>query len=105
MLFKKISVVGLGYIGLPTAATFASYNKCVVGVDIDKKKVRAVNKGSVDISEKDLEASVYSSVKCGLLTAKTNPEIADAFIISVPTPLVYNEDKSAKRRSFHIEVL
>ena len=55
MLFKKISVVGLGYIGLPTAAIFASYNKCVVGVDIDKQKVRAVNKGSVDISEQDLE--------------------------------------------------
>ncbi len=88
--FKKISVIGLGYIGLPTAAVLASHGAEVVGVDVNAKAVDTINKGKVHIVEPDLEAVVYASVKSGRLKATLKPEKAQVFIIAVPTPFKEN---------------
>ena len=85
-LFKKICVVGLGYIGLPTAAMFASRKLQVVGVDINKCAVDTINVGDIHIVEPDLDVLVRTVVSEGLLRAATRPEPADAFLIAVPTP-------------------
>lgn len=84
--FKRISVIGLGYIGLPTAAMFASRKVEVVGVDVDPKTVNSVNRGEVHIVEPDLDKVVRAVVREGYLRATTTPEPAEAFLISVPTP-------------------
>lgn len=86
--FEKICVVGLGYIGLPTAAMFASRKVNVLGVDINKKVVDTVNQGNVHIVEPALDAVVKSVVLDGYLRAATTPEPSDAFLISVPTPFM-----------------
>lgn len=88
MSFETISVIGLGYIGLPTAAVFASKGKKVVGVDINARAVECVNRGEIHIVEPDLEEVVREAVKSGCLRATTTPEPADAFLIAVPTPFV-----------------
>ncbi|HCW03827.1 MAG TPA: UDP-N-acetyl-D-mannosamine dehydrogenase, partial [Clostridium sp.] len=93
MDFNKICVVGLGYIGLPTAATFASYGVEVVGVDVNSKVVEALNEGKVIIEEPDLDEMVLKAVQSGKLRASLKAESADAFIIAVPTPIT--EDKKA----------
>lgn len=84
--FKRVSVIGLGYIGLPTAAMFASRNLEVVGVDVNKEAVDTINSGKVHIVEPDLDIVVRTVVRNGYLRATTNPEPADAFLIAVPTP-------------------
>lgn len=84
--FKRISVVGLGYIGLPTAAMFASRKIEVVGVDINRHTVDTINRGEVHIVEPDLDLMVRAVVKEGFLRATTIPEPAEAFLIAVPTP-------------------
>ena len=84
--FKRISVVGLGYIGLPTAAMFASRKIEVVGVDVNQKAVDMINRGEVHIVEPDLDLVVRAVVKEGYLRATTAPEPAEAFLIAVPTP-------------------
>jgi UDP-N-acetyl-D-mannosaminuronic acid dehydrogenase len=84
--FKRISVVGLGYIGLPTAAMFASRKVAVVGVDVNKKAIETINRGEVHIVEPDLDLVVRAAVKGGYLRATTVPEPAEAFLIAVPTP-------------------
>lgn len=86
MSFKRISVIGLGYIGLPTAAMLASKNKIVIGVDINNDAVKKINKGMIHIVEPDLESLVYKVVKNGFLKATLEFQPADAFIITVPTP-------------------
>ena len=86
MSFKSISVIGLGYIGLPTAAMLASKNKIVIGVDINNDAVKKINKGMIHIVEPDLESLVYKVVKNGFLKATLEFQPADAFIITVPTP-------------------
>ena len=83
---RKLCVVGLGYIGLPTAATFASKGLEVVGVDINKNAVDTINRGEIHIVEPNLEAMVRYTTKKGFLRARTTPIEADAFIIAVPTP-------------------
>ncbi len=90
MNFSKISVIGLGYIGLPTAAMFASCGIEVVGVDVDPNVVTTINSGRVHITEPDLEAIVYKSVNEGKLRATLIPEAAQVFLISVPTPIHNN---------------
>lgn len=85
---KKVCVVGLGYIGLPTAAKVAESGFGVVGVDIDGDVVRNVNSGHVHIVEPGLEDCVKRAVENGLLRASNSPETADIFIIAVPTPLI-----------------
>ncbi|MFA7586649.1 MAG: UDP-N-acetyl-D-mannosamine dehydrogenase [Novosphingobium sp.] len=84
--FNRISVVGLGYIGLPTAAMFASRKIHVIGIDVDKHTVETINRGEVHIVEPDLDIVVRAAVTEGYLRATTVPEPADAFLIAVPTP-------------------
>ena len=84
--FNKICVIGLGYIGLPTAAVFASRKVKVVGIDINKHVVDTINQGRIHIVEPDLDILVHSVVNDGFLKASMLPEEADAFIIAVPTP-------------------
>lgn len=86
MKFDVVSVVGLGYIGLPTAAVFASRKVRVVGVDICQATVDVVNGGGVHIIEPDLDVLVRAVVSTGYLSASISPVPADAFLIAVPTP-------------------
>jgi UDP-N-acetyl-D-mannosaminuronic acid dehydrogenase len=88
MIFNVISVVGLGYIGLPTAAMFASKRKTVVGVDINQKTIDIINAGDIHIVEPELDMLVRVAVSQGYLRAVTQPEPADAFLIAVPTPFL-----------------
>ncbi len=85
--FRSVSVIGLGYIGLPTAAILASNKIRVFGVDTNPAVVDTINQGKMHITEPDLDSLVKSSVVSGYLSANTVPEPADAFIIAVPTPL------------------
>lgn len=94
MTFKTISVIGLGYIGLPTAAMFASHNKKVIGIDVNQDVVDKINKGEVHIVEPGLDILVKTAVTRGLFKASTVPEVADAFLIAVPTPFLQNEKKN-----------
>lgn len=84
--FKTISIVGLGYIGLPTAAVFASRKVKVIGVDVNQHAVDTINRGHIHIIEPDLDMVVNAAVSEGYLRAATKPEPADAFLIAVPTP-------------------
>jgi UDP-N-acetyl-D-mannosaminuronic acid dehydrogenase len=88
MPFETISVIGLGYIGLPTAAMFASRKKKVIGVDVNQHAVDTINKGQIHIDEPDLDIIVHAVVTEGYLKATTKPEPADAFLIAVPTPFL-----------------
>jgi len=83
---SKVSVVGLGYIGLPTAAVLASAAHEVVGVDVSPHVVEVVNRGGVHIVEPDLDGLVRGAVLSGRLRAVLAAEPADTFIIAVPTP-------------------
>lgn len=86
MNFKKVSVIGLGYIGLPTAAMFASRQIEVIGVDVKQAAVDTINQGKIHIVEPDLDILVSAAVTQGYLRATTKAESADAFVIAVPTP-------------------
>lgn len=86
MSFETISVIGLGYIGLPTAAAFASRKKKVIGVDINQRAVDTINRGEIHIVEPDLDKIVKEAVEAECLQAVTKPLSADAFLIAVPTP-------------------
>ena len=83
----KIVVMGLGYIGLPTAAMFAEKGFQVVGVDVKKDIVENINQGEIHIEEPGLRKLVSRNVEKGNLKAKFRPEGADVFVIAVPTPL------------------
>ena len=82
----KISVIGLGYIGLPTAAVLASRQFEVVGVDVNQHAVDTINQGKIHIFEPDLDMLVQASVQTGNLRAALQPEKADVFLVAVPTP-------------------
>ncbi|WP_449465779.1 UDP-N-acetyl-D-mannosamine dehydrogenase [Stenotrophomonas humi] len=84
---RTISVIGLGYIGLPTAVTFAAHGRNVVGVDISDRAVNSVNQGKAHIEEQGLSELVSEVVTSGKLRAVTSPVAADEFIIAVPTPV------------------
>jgi UDP-N-acetyl-D-mannosaminuronic acid dehydrogenase len=86
MSLETISVIGLGYIGLPTAAVIASRRKKVIGVDVDSKIVDTINEGKIHIVEPELDIVVHAAVTEGYLRATLTPEPADAFLIAVPTP-------------------
>jgi UDP-N-acetyl-D-mannosaminuronic acid dehydrogenase len=86
MEFETISVVGLGYIGLPTAAAFAARRKRVIGVDVNPHAVDTINRGAIHIVEPELDMLVHAVVSQGFLRATIAPEPADAFLIAVPTP-------------------
>lgn len=86
MSFETISVIGLGYIGLPTAAMFASRKKKVIGVDVNQNTIDTINRGEIHIVEPDLDIIVHDAVSEGYLRATSTSEPADAFLIAVPTP-------------------
>jgi len=83
---KTVSVIGLGYIGLPTAAIFAEAGCQVIGVDISPIAVETINRGEIHIVEPELAEVVARNVAAGRLRATLTPEPADAFLITVPTP-------------------
>ncbi|MBF6617708.1 MAG: UDP-N-acetyl-D-mannosamine dehydrogenase [Candidimonas sp.] len=83
---STVGMVGLGYIGLPTAAVMASRGLHVIGVDVNQHAVDVINDGRIHIVEPDLEALVHEVVRKGQLRATTVPEPADVFLIAVPTP-------------------
>ena len=88
----SIAVIGLGYIGLPTAAVLASRGVDVIGVDINQHAVDTINQGHIHIVEPYLDALVHEVVRTGKLRATTKPEPADAFLIAVPTPFIGNHE-------------
>jgi UDP-N-acetyl-D-mannosaminuronic acid dehydrogenase len=85
--FSRVAILGLGYIGLPTAATLASRGVEVIGVDVNEHAVSMITQGKVHFSEPDLDMLVRAAVMTGKLRAVVTPEPAEAFIIAVPTPL------------------
>ena len=91
MSIETISVIGLGYIGLPTAAVFASRKKQVIGIDVSQKAVDTINRGEIHIVEPELDIVVQAAVKNGYLKASTTPQPADAFMLAVPTPFIESE--------------
>lgn len=93
MTIKTVSVVGLGYIGLPTAAVIASRGINVIGLDVNQKAVDTINAGEIHIVEPDLDMIVHTAVTKGYLKAVIKPEPADAFLIAVPTPFKNNDSK------------
>ncbi|WP_105175027.1 UDP-N-acetyl-D-mannosamine dehydrogenase [Pseudoalteromonas sp. T1lg122] len=93
MSFNTISVIGLGYIGLPTAAMFASRKKKVIGVDVNQHAVDIINQGQIHIVEPDLDMIVHAAVTEGYLRATLEAEPADAFLIAVPTPFKNSESE------------
>ena len=94
---NKICILGLGYIGLPTAALFASHGMQVVGVDISTQIVETLNNGGIHIHEAGLPELVQAAHADGRLQICSHPETADAFIITVPTP--FYDDKRADMRA------
>src|SRR5688500_9432916 len=87
----RVCVVGLGYIGLPTAALIASRGATGIGVDIDPSIVATIADGRIHIAEADLDGLVQKSVFSKRLLARGKPEPADVFMIAVPTPLSGNK--------------
>jgi len=83
---KTVCVIGLGYIGLPTAALLANRQYQVHGVDVVQSTVDTINQGNIHIVEPDLDTFVRSAVNSGNLIADTKPKESDIFIIAVPTP-------------------
>ncbi|MGV2954010.1 UDP-N-acetyl-D-mannosamine dehydrogenase [Glutamicibacter sp. AGC46] len=90
---KEVSVIGLGYIGLPTAAILAANGIRVHGVDVNERNVVAVNNGEVPFVEPELGDFVARGVGAGMLSASLETRAADAYILAVPTP--FNDDYSA----------
>lgn len=90
---KKICVIGMGYIGLPTASMLATHGFEVLGVDINSEIVKIINNSGIHIEEPGLHTLVQAAIKSGKLKAETNPEPADIFIITVPTP--FTKEKKA----------
>ncbi len=97
MNFEKICVLGLGYIGLPTASTFATHGLRVVGVDVNPEIVEGLQNGRLHLYEPGLRTLVQAALRSGNLEVSQHPQSADAFIIAVPTP--FYEDKRADMRA------
>jgi len=93
MQFSKICVMGLGYIGLPTASTFANHGLQVIGIDVNARVLETLRAGGLHIQEPGLRTLVQAAIASGHLVISDRPEPADAFIIAVPTP--FYEDKRA----------
>ncbi len=95
MSFQSLCVLGLGYIGLPTASTFATHGLRVVGVDVNRRVVDVLRNGEVHIHEPGLRTLVQAAFRSGNLRVAEAPEPADAFIIAVPTPLKEGDPPTA----------
>jgi UDP-N-acetyl-D-mannosaminuronic acid dehydrogenase len=100
--FEKICILGLGYIGLPTAATFAAHGVKVHGVDINPRLIEILQKGEIHIHEPGLEDIFNEAVRSGRFTVSTQPVEADAFIIAVPTPFQENQYGEYEGRTFKL---
>ncbi|AEH06986.1 nucleotide sugar dehydrogenase [Methanothermococcus okinawensis] len=96
---NKICVIGLGYIGLPTASMLANHGYYVVGVDIDEKRVELIKNGELIIDEPGLMTLVKGAINSGNLNVKTEPEEADAFIICVPTPVIHDKNNKDNNKN------
>jgi UDP-N-acetyl-D-mannosaminuronic acid dehydrogenase len=94
--FKKVCVLGMGYIGLPTASTLATHGLEVVGIDIDQRILRLLQAGEIHIHEPGLRTLVNAAFQSGNMRVSETLEDADAFIIAVQTPIV--EDRTADMR-------
>jgi UDP-N-acetyl-D-mannosaminuronic acid dehydrogenase len=94
--FSKICVLGMGYIGLPTASTLASHGYKVLGVDVNRQVIDRLRNGEIHIHEPGLKTLVHAAFRSGNLEVFEKPQEADAFIIAVPTPIL--EDKRADMR-------
>jgi UDP-N-acetyl-D-mannosaminuronic acid dehydrogenase len=92
MQFTKVCVIGLGYIGLPTASTFATHGLKVVGVDINTQVISMLRNGGIHINEPGLQILVHEALRSGNLTVSDTPEAAEAYIITVPTPF-FDDDQ------------
>lgn len=93
MQIKSVCVIGLGYIGLPTACTFATHGVRVTGVDVNQEVVSSLRSGKVHIFEPGLNETVKQALASGNFELSTTPVMADAFLIAVPTP--FHDDKKA----------
>ena len=102
MNFQKICVLGLGYIGLPTASTFATHGLRVIGVDVNPRVVNTLKNGEIHIHEPGLRTVVEAAVKSGNLTVSPAPEEADAFLIAVPTPFQDNQYREYEGRTYKL---
>jgi UDP-N-acetyl-D-mannosaminuronic acid dehydrogenase len=101
--YQKMCVLGMGYIGLPTACTFATHGMQVIGVDINQEIVHGLQNGHLHIYEPGLRSLVQSAMESGKLSISDSPEPADAFIIAVPTPITAgkNADLEAVKSAAH----
>jgi len=99
---QKICILGLGYIGLPTASTFAAHGLKVHGVDINSHVVETLQKGDLHIHEPGLKQAVTQAMQSGNLTVSSTPEQADAFIIAVPTPFREGETGSYNGETYKL---
>ena len=97
---KKVCIIGLGYIGLPTAAVLSQCNYRVFGCDIDPRVVETINSGNIHIVEKGLEVEINKAVSSKILTAHITPQASDIYIISVPTPFKKSKSKKVPDLSF-----
>jgi UDP-N-acetyl-D-mannosaminuronic acid dehydrogenase len=100
--FQKICVIGLGYIGLPTASTFTAHGVNVLGVDISAHIIETLNRGEIHIHEPGLHEAVKNAVQSGRFKAALKPAEADAFIIAVPTPFKDNETGEYKGAKYKL---
>ena len=86
-----ISVIGLGYVGLPTALVIANRGYTVIGVDTNDKVVSQINRGKVPLFEPDLDLTLKNTIKSYKFSVSSEPQPSDVFIISVPTPFKKNK--------------
>jgi UDP-N-acetyl-D-mannosaminuronic acid dehydrogenase len=100
--FEKICVLGLGYIGLPTASTFAEHGLKVVGVDVNPHVIETLQNGNIHIHESGLRDVVESALSSGNLTVSLHPEEADAFLITVPTPFYEDQYGEYEGRTYRL---
>jgi len=100
--FQKICVLGLGYIGLPTASTFATHGLKVVGVDINPHVIETLRKGEIHIHEPGLRSVVGAALSSGNLSVSFQPEEAEAFLIAVPTPFYHDRHGEYEGRTYRL---
>ena len=93
---QNCCVVGLGYIGLPTAALIAKSNNYVLGVDTNKNVVDTINKGKVHFFEPGLKKLVKETIKAKKFKASLTPSFSDVFVIAVPTPFKKRKNSSTR---------
>lgn len=99
-MIYDICVIGLGYIGVPTAAIFADSGKKVLGVDVVEKRVSLINSGTSHVGESDINAMIAKVVKSGNLKAASEPASAEYYIVAVPTPFKKDHDKKLPDMGF-----